>query len=589
MPRTLPLLAALLLQAALGEHVPQRLRKRRSTAAVPPNASVSSAAATPGGTDSGARWRVRLVESGNYLRCVQGAVTTGRFFFTLVEVRHLPDTDAVLLLCHGVGPLGLGPGNELTDGRPRIAVAGTASQPQRFWLKPTGDGYALLLEPTGAAHVRLVGPRKGAGQLVAVNGTSSEASAAAVVKLESVLAPLKERAARPSPMPGSFERKARRSAMSVEGRQVVLATFHNLGMLDWAVLFWKWLVVSSIPKLLLLDLDGLTCAAATPLKETHAPQLRMACASVAEMELPSVDVGSAGAVQDWGTRVNSGYFKFLQLKLRVVELVLVAGMDVVLADVDVLVVNPSFLASIVRTSASLAISSDARRGSYDDNLHCPCSNQMYQSHSADWVCAGLFYLRSTKGGKWFVRHAQRIMVQYAITDQDAIQVILTGHTQVAMPQVVMRKQVDPTGQKGKFQEGAASPLSPGYRPAGDFLKPMWLEDLTTSGNLRDLRNIQALNTPLRTSQWRKLQERQRAVGFTWEALPLEKFGNGPLLVDQWTEVFRRRVRPSFEYLSIHANCNSKTWLETDAKLNSFLFRPEPGANGSVSRTLDSIP
>ena len=575
-------LAALLLQAALGEHG-QRRRKRRSTAPVSSNVSVSSAAAALGGTDSGARHRLRLVDSGNYLRCAQGAVTTGRFFFTLIEVRRLPDTDAVLLLCHGVGPLGLGPGNKLTNGRPRIAVAGTASQPQRFWLKPTGEGYALLLEPTGAAHVRVVGPPKGAGQLVAVNGTSSEASAAAaVVKLESALTPLKGRASRPSPMPGSFARKARRCAMSVEGRQVVLATFHNLGMLDWAVLFWRWLVASSIPKLLLLDLDGLTCAAAIPLKQAHAPQLRMACASVAEMELPSVDVGSAGAVQDWGTRVNSGYFKFLQLKLRVVEMVLVAGMDVVLADVDVLVVSPSFLASIVRTSASLAISSDARRGSYDDNLHCPCSNQMYQSHSADWVCAGLFYLRSTKGGKWFIRHAQRIMVQYAITDQDAIQVILTGHTQVAMPQVPMRKQVDPTSQKGKFQEGAASPLSPGYRPAGDFLKPLWLEDLMTTGNLRDLRNIQALNTPLRTSQWRKLQEKQRAVGFTWEALPLEKFGNGPLLVDQWSEVFRRRVRPSFEYLSIHANCNAKTWLEADAKLNSFLFRPEFDANGSVS-------
>ena len=89
------------------------------------------------------------MDSGNYLRCVQGAVTTGRFFFTLIEVRRLPDTDAVLLLCHGVGPLGLGPGNELTEGRPRIAVAGTASQPQRFWLKPTGEGYALLLKRQG--------------------------------------------------------------------------------------------------------------------------------------------------------------------------------------------------------------------------------------------------------------------------------------------------------------------------------------------------------------------------------------------------------------------------------------------------------
>ena len=306
--------------------------------------------------------------------------------------------------------------------------------------------------------------------------------------------------------------------------------------------------------------------------------------------------------------------------MRLVELVLAAGADVVLADVDVLVIEPAFLATIVRSSASLAISSDARTGSYDDQRHCPCSNSMYQKHSTDWVCAGLFYLRSTKGGKWFVRHAQRLMGQYAITDQDAIQVILTGHTQVAMPQVPLRKQADQTYQRSpRFQEGAASPLSPGYRPAGDFLKPMWLEDLTAPGNLRDLRNIQALNTPLRTSQWRKLLEKQRAVGFTWEALPLEKFGNGPVLVDQWDEVFRRRVRPPSDMmLSIHAvcrpgartrttsfildlllirsgptlgqNCYSKTLIEADAKLHSFLFRPRSRTlrlgNASSESTLE---
>ena len=159
------------------------------------------------------------------------------------------------------------------------------------------------------------------------------------------------------------------------------------------------------------------------------------------------------------------------------------------------------------------------------------------------------------------------------------QVILTGHTQVAMPQVPTRKLVEPSG---RFQRGASSPLSPGYRPAGDFLKPMWLEDLSSPGNLRDLRNIQALNTPLRTAQWLKLREKQRVVGFTWEMLPLERFGNGPLLVDGWQEVFRRRSRPKSDFLSVHANCNSKTWVEADTKGNSFLLRPRSPAKGNRS-------
>ena len=45
----------------------------------------------------------------------------------------------------------------------------------------------------------------------------------------------------------------------------MLATYHNVGMMDWAVLFWKWLIASHIQRLLLLDLDGLTCAAGEPL------------------------------------------------------------------------------------------------------------------------------------------------------------------------------------------------------------------------------------------------------------------------------------------------------------------------------------
>ena len=71
-------------------------------------------------------------------------------------------------------------------------------------------------------------------------------------------------------------------------------------MIDWAVLFWRWLVSSRILRLLLLDLDGLTCSAIGPLNEEHAPELRIACASVADMALSGVTLGEAGAVQEWG-------------------------------------------------------------------------------------------------------------------------------------------------------------------------------------------------------------------------------------------------------------------------------------------------
>lgn len=584
-------LALLLVQqgGVTGLASPQkRLRKRgrQKQRATPSAVAKPAEVPTVEGTDSGARWRLRLVRSGSYLRCtLDRAVTTSPSFFSLFEVRSVPRAEAVIILCHGIGPLGLAPGDARSDGHPRLTAAGASLRPQQLWLHRIGDNRHLLwLDPAGAVFLRELGPSVAEderqptaqpAQLVVANTTTSRSSAsmAAIVELERILAPTSERANRPGPRDGSFAEKVRGSAMTVEGRRVVLATYHNVGMMDWAVLFWKWLIASHIQRLLLLDLDGLTCAAGEPLNAAHAPELRIACASVAEMALPTVQLGEAGAVQDWGTRTTSGYFKFLQLKLRIVELVLAEGADAIIADVDVLVINPAFVATMVRTQASLAISSDARTGSYDDNQHCPCSNRMYQVHSADWVCAGLFYLRSGSAGSWFIRYAQRLMVQYAITDQDAIQVILTGHTQVAMPQVPLRKQAKAVASGGRFQEGQASPLSPGYRPSGDFLKPLWLEDLTTPGNLRDLRNIQALNTPMRQSQWLKLQQRQRAVGFTWEALSLKSFGNGPVLVDQWPRVFRLRTRQATDLLSIHANCFSKTWLESDVKGSSFLLWP----------------
>jgi len=77
-----------------------------------------------------------------------------------------------------------------------------------------------------------------------------------------------------------------------------------------------------------------------------------------------------------------------------------------MADVDVLILSPQFVPELVDMNVDLVISSDARQGSYDDNVHCPCSNAMYQRYTFDWVCAGLFYMRATPAALWFMRQAQ---------------------------------------------------------------------------------------------------------------------------------------------------------------------------------------
>eukprot|EP00967_Tisochrysis_lutea_P068708 scaffold90119_cov21-Tisochrysis_lutea.AAC.1 len=82
------------------------------------------------------------------------------------------------------------------------------------------------------------------------------------------------------------------------GRNVVLATYHNIGMLDWATLFWGWLQSSGIHKFFLLELDGVTCKAARALNCS----VHFECATSADMMLPPElsTIKQASALADWG-------------------------------------------------------------------------------------------------------------------------------------------------------------------------------------------------------------------------------------------------------------------------------------------------
>ena len=59
----------------------------------------------------------------------------------------------------------------------------------------------------------------------------------------------------------TLSQRVRRSVTRWSGRNFVLVTYHNVGMLDWAVLFWRWLRAAGLERFLLLELDGKT---ATP-------------------------------------------------------------------------------------------------------------------------------------------------------------------------------------------------------------------------------------------------------------------------------------------------------------------------------------
>ena len=538
--------------------------------------SLESSSGTPQSDgDSGERWRIRM-PSGMFMYHSEGRIAGSGHFFALFLLRRASAAGSHVLCLHGGSCLGRVPAKS-----EQLAVLPPLSAPdvlQAFWLqrRPSSGRIGLWMQPDGASY--LCEDRQRPGTLmVADRAAQSGSTCAPEFELQRVVAATLEVETNRTRDQHAFERTVHRSTMDIAGRKVILATYHNVGMIHWATLFWGWLQASGIAKLLLLDLDGLTCQASRALLGSHAPKLQIECATAADMTLGRQYVlgKSASGMQDWGTRSNSGYFKFLRMKLRLVELVNAHGVDIVIADVDVIVLSSQFLSEMVGMGKDLVISSDARTGSYNDNYHCPCSHPMYQRHTADWVCAGLFYMRSTHASSWFMKQVQRFMDDFTITDQDAIQGLLTGHTQVAVPQVPSRRK----SSGSKAIGGAVSPLAPGFRPSGLWLKPMWLESLSAPGNLRDVTGIVPLNTPMRPNMWRKCQAKQQAEGFTWALLSLDRYGNGPVMVHHWASFgagaasgHQERGNAS-SFLSIHANCNAKVLLEGPAAGASFLTHP----------------
>ena len=466
---------------------------------------------------------------------------------------------------------------------PQLAIGanmfnGTRSYAQPLWPR-------AVTRPTAACTSRCFTLQLNAAlgsTFLSLDGTSSTptltesstSTSALVFEMQSVIAPRGRLRSSPSLPRGSersFSERVQRSVTQLQGRRFVLVTYHNAGMLDWASLFWQWLRLSGQRRFMLLELDGQTCDAAHALNATQ--HVEFECATVRDVQdmLPAsmTAIQSASSMQEWGTDADSGYFKFLRWKLAIVEKLLAQGVDALMADVDVLVLGQSFFTGLATSEFDLTISSDARAGSYNDNPHCPCSHPMYQRFAADWVCAGLFYMRATKASTWFIREVQQLMDDFVITDQDAMQAVLTGHTQVAVPQA--KVAVSDPNYNATLSRFRGYPR--GYRPSAAWLKPLWLEGLEPGQTLRNMRGIQPLNTPMRPGMWERVSARRSESGFTWTTAPLAKFANGPLLIDQWHRTFSRRRLRVDGYASVHANCNVKAFLAEERNSGSFLLHP----------------
>ena len=570
------------------------------------------ATADPSGTmlqrkDSGARYRLRVVNSHppRYLYQLGGTVVAHRAFFSLFRWEIASNGNSVDQGAHVLGDhSGLQWLSLLGNDRPAFSTPSSflglvppnsngTSQAQLFWPRPaqhssctpstipSAECFELYLEPVARSAALAHAP----AHPTFISTTSEARSAPAIFQFERVLSSTSG-ASQPWPTePASFAERTRRcKTKSLSGREFVLVTYHNIGMLDWAVLFWRWLQSSGLRSFMLLDLDGKTCSAAAALNSS----LRFECATALDMASvlsPNMRViRDASRMQEWGTDADSGYFKFLRWKLAVVELLLREGVDALMADVDVLVLSPSFFEGLAASPYDMTISSDARSGRYSDNRHCPCSHSAYQRYAADWVCAGLFYMRSTSAALWFIDEVVAMMDQYVITDQDAIQAVLTGHTQVAVPQT-RRVNSSNLPAETAAPRVKSHAVMRGYRPSAQWLKPLWLEGLEPGETLRNMKGLQPLNTPMRPNMWERVSKRRVASGFNWTTAPVEKYANGPMLIEHWVRTFSREPasrghkggkgakRRLDRFASVHANCNVKEFLGREENSGSFLLYP----------------
>ena len=427
----------------------------------------------------------------------------------------------------------------------------------------------------------------------------------------------------------SLETRVRQSATRIGEREVVMVTHYGVDDIDWAAHWWGW-ARTTTSRYLLLDFDGAACSATKKmLKDVVSCMGRGDDLSPASSRGSSIwktaEANDAPKVLRWqqkllekaaSAQAAAGYRQpcapytdFAKWRAQALEVILRLGVDVAYVGVDVLAVSPELLPSLMRRSQQLRldllIASDSRdeppseRGTEEDPsdadrldakvkaglkasslqervlLGCPAASAGVQRFTRDWIRTDLMLLRNTSSALWFMQEVQALMAQGPhIGDHDAAQVLLTGHTQLAVPQLSCGLRA----RAAALQERES---------ACPWLKSIWIQKpslylaegqgRTTSA---DQRIKYGINTPLTDAAWKKVQASQRAAGFTWARLSLREHGNGASLVRAWDPIFRRRnamknvLRArAGGYLSIQASCGARALLSAgEAAGGNWTFR-----------------
>jgi hypothetical protein len=162
------------------------------------------------------------------------------------------------------------------------------------------------------------------------------------------------------------------------------------------------------------------------------------------------------------------------------------------------------------------------------------------------------------------------MDKFGLTDADALQSLLTGHTQVADPK---RVGLEPGSV---YNDSGADQV---------WLKPAWVEADDEPLYYRALafqRWIRPLNAPMDPMLYNENLKEMRQRGFIWEMLPEEEFVTAShTLLKNWSLRYGRSLGSirvdgtrNGNVRSVQLNCQTKTFLSMPENKGSFLFRPE---------------
>jgi hypothetical protein len=122
-----------------------------------------------------------------------------------------------------------------------------------------------------------------------------------------------------------------------------------------------------------------------------------------------------GEIQFWTIAANSSYVQLMMMKMHYVNEVLRNNYNILLIDSDVVLMED------VRQHIT------ANYATYDLVLQSDARIDMNDTHS--WVCAGFFYMKASPRTRAFMDEVERVMRVSGSNDQDAMQLLLTGHGQ----------------------------------------------------------------------------------------------------------------------------------------------------------------